>query len=169
MSSQLENLLAPGTGIVIYEYFPTLRSQTSISDLAIHSIILKSVQPANSDIAGISSWSMFRAWLWYHWIWQDCSAPGCTRTTEDLGRNLRYCAGCRWVPYCSRACQKACWRRKDGHHHCTVCALLRFIGTRHNIPQNTKNLRDLMLGVPRLAKEDVLVISAINKQFALES
>jgi hypothetical protein len=173
MSGQLEHVLVSGIGVVIYNVFPSLRSQFESATVAIHPMILKNLQPADVDIPGISFWSTLTDWLWYHWIRQDCSAPGCNRTTEELGRNLRYCAGCRWVPYCSRACQKVCWRREERggryHGHRTVCALLRYIGTRHDIPQNTKKLRDVMKRVPRLMMEDVLVIEAINKEFALDS
>jgi hypothetical protein len=169
----LEHLLVSGIGAAIYNAFPSLLSHYEMAMLAIHPMILRNLRPTDNNIIGASVWNTLTDWLWYHWIRQDCSAPGCTRTTEGLGRNLPCCAGCRWVPYCSRACQKACWTREDPrgryHGHRTVCALLRYIGTRHDIPQNTKQLRDLMRRVPRLAMKDILVIETINKEFAFDS
>mmetsp|Transcript_28469 Transcript_28469/g.44787 ORF Transcript_28469/g.44787 Transcript_28469/m.44787 type:complete len:92 (+) Transcript_28469:1-276(+) len=44
-----------------------------------------------------------------------CAAPGC----GAKGENLRACAGCREVFYCSEPCQRTDWRTGGHKHRCT--------------------------------------------------
>jgi hypothetical protein len=64
-------------------------------------------------------------------IRQRCGAPGCVKTRAD-GR-LRCCTGCRRVMYCSRACQKAAWRRAIAHSD--VCQAIQLLCVTIGVPE----------------------------------
>jgi hypothetical protein len=116
----------------------------------------------------LASWTTLVFGLQYWYIRQQCSAPGCTRTTEQIGRPLRYCVGCLWIPYCSHACQKDAWRRNDGlPEHRNVCQIIRELRLRHQIPHSTR-LRELLSNVPMMfvKEEDSPAVNDINSHFA---
>jgi hypothetical protein len=51
---------------------------------------------------------------------QQCAARGCSMTVVD--GPLWQCAGCRWVTYCSRRCQKRAWRHSIPHR--SICGII---------------------------------------------
>uniref|UniRef100_A0A7S3US75 MYND-type domain-containing protein n=1 Tax=Heterosigma akashiwo TaxID=2829 RepID=A0A7S3US75_HETAK len=45
------------------------------------------------------------------WRYEQCNADPCLFRFEDEQRELRKCAGCKVVKYCSRKCQKKDWQK----------------------------------------------------------
>jgi hypothetical protein len=149
-------------GTSIYNHFPECRPRTA--HLSSHKIFLKDAHPL--DVPHILPWSTLNDSLTYYRIRQRCTAPGCTRTPEHTKKPLRYCMGCRRIPYCSRDCQKRAWIRKDGIQHRGICGLIRYICSLHNLPQTSKSTM-ISLHVPSLSEKEALVVDTINKHFAM--
>jgi hypothetical protein len=61
---------------------------------------------------------------------QQCAAPGCSTTVVD--GPLWQCAGCRWVTYCSRRCQKRAWWHSIPHR--SICGVISQLQTDLGIP-----------------------------------
>jgi hypothetical protein len=109
-------------------------------------------------------WRIFLDSMQHTYLRQQCAAPDCRRTTEQLGRPFRFCAGCLWVPYCSRACQKKAWRRTDGLQHRDICKHIRLIRPLYYIP-HTSELRAAMKREHTLTPQELPVVKAIVYHF----
>jgi hypothetical protein len=107
---------------VIHADFPTCRAKVDALakpygmklDVSIHPVPVSRTQThaqmssksEEDENDTVSPWAIFLHALRYQAIRQDCAAPGCNRTSVDLGRSLLYCSHCRRVPYCSLVCQE---------------------------------------------------------------
>jgi hypothetical protein len=145
----------------IYKYFPGHRE--SFTTLVSNRRIPQSAIPTN--VPNFKQWNTLAKTLDYQRRRESCSAPGCYRTTEELGRRLRSCSWCLWLPYCSRRCQKNSWRRDDGLQHRDVCGRLRHICLQHNISPSQKP-SVAMQNIPTLTSSEVTSIESINSYFA---
>jgi hypothetical protein len=150
-------------GQTIYNHFPESRSRIAPRIQDFHDIVMRLVLP--TSIRNIEEWSTLTNVLVYQWARQQCAAPGCSNTTEDIARRFRYCSGCCLIPYCSRRCQKNAWTREKGVHHRDVCSSIRYIRMRHDLPRSSK-LRTVMQRVPAFNQEDVVAMKLINTHFA---
>jgi hypothetical protein len=159
-SSQAQPYLSL-TGAAIYNHFPGYR--TFNTQLFSHPMFIRDAHPLHTP--HIQLWTTFLNFLLHHRMRQRCTAYGCPRTPEELGRPFRYCTGCRQVSYCSRACQRNSWNRLDRPQHRDVCILIRYICLRYNVPRNSKPSLDLP-PVPNLSQEEVGILGTINEHFA---
>ncbi|KAJ7078027.1 hypothetical protein B0H15DRAFT_860984 [Mycena belliarum] len=53
----------------------------------------------------------------------ECYAPGCMRSLQEVGHAFQKCGACRKVTYCSKACQGADWKNTE-YPHKLICRQL---------------------------------------------
>jgi hypothetical protein len=148
-------------GGMIYDCFPEHRANPARLT-TLHRPFLAGAAPLR--VPNIMVWRKMVTFLVERHVGPYCAAPGCTINTEQFGRSFRICTGCRWVHYCSRACQRKAWSRTDGLQHHDVCRMIRRIRIRYNIPRRS-DVRDQMDYDPGLSQEDVLVTNTIIAHF----
>jgi hypothetical protein len=64
---------------------------------------------------------------------QRCFAPGCPETFSSAGRKFHNCAGCKRVPYCSKACQTRAWKHTTVPHK-SICKKLDTLAELTSLP-----------------------------------
>jgi hypothetical protein len=105
---------------IIHANFPTCRAKVDTLaksygmklDVPIYPVPMSLTQtqaqmsskPDEDENDTVSPWAIFLHTLRYQVIRQDCTAPGCNRTSVYLGRPLLYYSHCRRVAYCSLIC-----------------------------------------------------------------
>jgi hypothetical protein len=102
------------TGMAIY-YYVSLTSQPMEEPL--HEAFIPYIQSTRSEHVQVTGLSIDIVTLRNQ---TKCAHPSCGETSESTKTNLKFCAGCQAVRYCTKTCQAADWKE-----HKLVCKPLK--------------------------------------------